>query len=471
MRLHFKNFYLLLLLIAAFQSCMKNDFSDDRVIMESVENIKIEKDLYILRLCFGKTVARALAEKEFRDYIKNQSRKPDKHVFEYLIYQRIKKDLLPSGKTVEQLLRQYVDEEVRDILGESMFDRLAEEDRMVSLKLPDMFINVEWDTEMVVPFVGVETPWDLGSGAYMYFYHNGYSEIFFDRSYSSLKYFSIAITYCSDYLYLNELTMANEKGISFFEFFPQSRNCKNRDIVSEIMGLKEQDIENEYWSYIPKSIAYDLWRDNCTYQEVIYIYDEVFPCGQSGIVCPRDCAIGSPMINKVFLNEVKFVKNHLPLIFGSGIFDETYHFSFKYTNRDNRDDYKIIMVPAVRLADLNFFTVNGSIKLNSVDRRGSCFDVPLLNLKIEEHIEKSTPFAINALFDDSFLNDNRTYVVCSEAHIYSDILFTNEYCGGHTGYNSTWTTWLNNIIFVTWCNPYYPHAFSETDATVVKIRF
>jgi hypothetical protein len=85
---------------------MKNDFSDDRVILESVENIKIEKDRYILRLCFGKTVARALDERELRDYIKNQSRKPAKQVFEHLIYQSIKNDLLPSGKTVEQLLRQ-----------------------------------------------------------------------------------------------------------------------------------------------------------------------------------------------------------------------------------------------------------------------------------------------------------------------------------------------------------------------------
>ena len=84
--------------------------------------------------------------------------------------------MLPSGKTIQRLIKQNEDEEVKALFGETLTDREAEFDPMVTIKLPDLFYNYDWDTSDIIPFVGVMTP-SLIDYCYVFYYYNGYSEL------------------------------------------------------------------------------------------------------------------------------------------------------------------------------------------------------------------------------------------------------------------------------------------------------
>ena len=209
-------FLSLFILIA---SCSKDDFSSDRNIVAWAENSNPNfKDLTQIRLAFGKSVARALGEQEFRAYIKEKSTIPGEQIYHELLFALIKDDILPSGRTVAQLIQAHEDDEVKEIFGEILMDRVANDDPMVAIKLPDVFHQYDWDTQNVTPFVGVETPTKIKVGQwnlhYVFYYYNGYHELIEDyesRNYENIKYFYLMVKYASDHILINVNSMTNEK--------------------------------------------------------------------------------------------------------------------------------------------------------------------------------------------------------------------------------------------------------------------
>ncbi|MEZ4977658.1 MAG: hypothetical protein R2802_14045, partial [Flavobacteriaceae bacterium] len=161
---------------------------------------------YEMRLAFGKTLARALIEPELRNYIKEKSVYNDT-IFNELVFSLIKHDKLPSGKTISELLYDYEDEEVKSLFGDSLQEILRINDPLISIKLPDIFTNVNWDAKNIVPLIGVETPTPLimphYGGKYMFYYYNGYQELISPQSsepYDNIKYLYLMVKYSSDYI-------------------------------------------------------------------------------------------------------------------------------------------------------------------------------------------------------------------------------------------------------------------------------
>ena len=146
-------------LIAILFSCQKENINNDKNIAAWTQHIPEQnRDLYQIRLAFGKTLAKALKERELRDFIKQQSKIQGERIYKELVFALIKDEVLPSGKTVMQVVREHEDCEVKELFGETLMDRVANDDPMVAIKLPDVFHQYDWDTQNVTPFVGVETP-------------------------------------------------------------------------------------------------------------------------------------------------------------------------------------------------------------------------------------------------------------------------------------------------------------------------
>jgi hypothetical protein len=118
-----KRFFLVMLIGVILGSCSKDQLTDNDNIKEWTSNLDADAQIrYQLRLAFGKTLAAALKEPELRRYFKEKSLIEGDSIYNELVFKLIKNDILPSGKSVKQLIAQYEDSEVKDIFGTSLLD-------------------------------------------------------------------------------------------------------------------------------------------------------------------------------------------------------------------------------------------------------------------------------------------------------------------------------------------------------------
>jgi hypothetical protein len=410
---------LILFTVCLFFSCSKTDFSEQRNIANWTKDISPEiKERFDLRLAFGKSLAAALREEELRQYIKEKSIVPNENIYAELVFGMIKDDVLPSGKTVAQVIKQYEDAEVKELFGEGLQDILSQEDPMMAIKIPDIFHQLDWNTNDVIPFVGVETPQEIEDKRYVFYYFNGYHELlseFNTVEYTSIKYFYIALKYSSDHLYLNVNDLTNEKNISLYEFLPQILNCDGSvlgDILSS--GIRDKNTQNKI--YLNKMKGFDIWQNKCGYTGDFGLVTQ--PCGQS-FFCPRDCAPDNPLNKNVILTGFDLRNN--AVLFSLGyFFVESYHFSFTFFSTDYLT-MKRVVVPAYRFAKLSKSAPEVTLHIKEIDSGGHCFKVPEVSVKNVNRIQKREWIPINArIFDDMTQTDR--YYFCVSIMYYNDIV-------------------------------------------------
>lgn len=374
------------------------------------------KDLYQIRLAFGKTLAAALKEEELRNFIKTNSILPGEKVYQELVYALIKDEKLPSGRTVAQVIHAHEDAEVKELFGETLLDRLAQDDPMVAIKLPDIFYETDWDTKAMIPFVGVQTPSQINY-SYVFYFHNGYHEFIeeFEKVfYKDIKYFYLMLKYSTDYTMINVNSMANEKNISLFEMFPQFEYCKN-NIVSQILksGIRSDDSPNKI--ILSKVKCHEIWSDLCSYKgDLGYT---AAPCGLP-FECPRDCDSDNPLNKNIVLKGFE-VRNDL-FIFG-GLFEESANVSFDFIALNKDAEYKRFVMPSVRYFGLDKFKIDVTVTNREMIYENSKFNVPLVSTEYQTTNEKSKWIPINALmYDDASKDQNNAYVYCINLVFYED---------------------------------------------------
>ena len=409
-------FLSLFILIA---SCSKDDFSSDRNIVAWAENSNPNfKDLTQIRLAFGKSVARALGEQEFRAYIKEKSTIPGEKIYNELLFALIKDDILPSGRTVAQLIQAHEDDEVKEIFGETLMDRVANDDPMVAIKLPDLFHSMIWDTKNIIPFVGVQTPNLLPGFTYPFYYHNGYSELIKDVNaafYEQVKYFYIMVKYSSDYLLLNTDNLTNEKNISLYEFLPQIEYC-TKNILPQILtsGVRSATSPNKI--LLDKQKCYAIWQEHCSYTgEFAYTSQN---CGND---CPRNCDPDNPLNKNLILGDFEVLED-LYLFFTGGIlFRESANVSFDMISARQLDIIKRFVVPNMRYQSLDKFVTTVTLTEGITIHNARQFSVPIVSLAYKSSQTNGKRFLINALmFDDVSPDKDLEYSICSNFLYYED---------------------------------------------------
>mgnify|MGYP000187351437 CR=1 FL=1 len=408
-------FLSLFILIA---SCSKDDFSSDRNIVAWAENSNPNfKDLTQIRLAFGKSVARALGEQEFRAYIKEKSTIPGEQIYHELLFALIKDDILPSGRTVAQLIQAHEDDEVKEIFGETLMDRVANDDPMVAIKLPDLFHSMIWDTKNIIPFVGVQTPDLLPGFTYPFYYHNGYSELIKDVNaafYEQVKYFYIMVKYSSDYLLLNTDNLTNEKNISLYEFLPQIEYC-TKNILPQILTSGVRSAASPNKILLDKQKCYAIWQEHCSYTgELAYTSQN---CGND---CPRNCDPDNPLNKNLILGDFE-VKEDLFLFVVGILFRESANVSFDFISFKQKDLIKRFVVPNVRYQSLDKFVTTVTLTEGITMHDNSQFSVPLVSLAYKSSQTNGKRFLINALmFDDVNLENDFIYTICTNFLYYED---------------------------------------------------
>lgn len=328
----------LLIIILFLSSCQIEEISDIKNIASWTEHIPAQnRDLYQIRLAFGKTFAAALREKELREFVKQKSKIPGERIYQELVYALIKDAVLPSGTTVKQIISRHEDSEVKELFGDTLMDRIAKDDPMVAIKLPDVFHQYDWDTENVTPFVGVETPsrikvgqWELH---YAFFYHNGYHELIkdFDSKYfDNVKYFYLMVKYASDHILINVNNMTNEKNITLEEFMPQIKLCE-ANILPDILKSGIRDSKSPNKIYLNLRTSFDIWYDQCSYKGP-FLYD-LEPCLREKTFCPRDCVSDNPLLRNVVLTGFD-IRKDIVLFQLSNLFDESFIYSYHYFKKN-----------------------------------------------------------------------------------------------------------------------------------------
>ncbi|MEZ4910729.1 MAG: hypothetical protein R2774_07690 [Saprospiraceae bacterium] len=426
------NFFVFSALLISILSCAKYEIAVTENIVGWTADVSAQlKDLYQIRLAFGKTVAAALKEKELREFIKQKSQIPEERTFHELVFSLIKDEVLPSGKTVMQVIREHEDSEVKELFGETLMDRVTNEDPMVAIKLPDVFHQYDWDTQKVIPFVGVETPSKIKVGqynlCYVFYYYNGYHELIEDfesKHYENIKYFYLMVKYASDHIKINVNSMTNEKNITLEEFMPQIKLCK-ANILPDILKSGVKDAINPNTIYLNLKTCFDIWYDQCSYKG-LFLYDKE-PCLREDSFCPRDCVPDQPLKNNVVLTGFNVNKDIVLFQLGS-LFVESFLFSYHYFKKSG--DTSVLCRIAVPESTVNLFEDNldVAIKLSPYSIKGATFMLPLVDLTYRNITANTRRWKdINLLITDN-LKRGDYYSICGVLLVYKDIVYDLTIC-------------------------------------------
>ncbi len=407
--------------------CMQYSCQTDAIINQSniatwTKDLPAQnKDLYQIRLAFGKTLATALKEEELRTFIKTKSIIPGEKIYQELVYALIKDEKLPSGKTVKALLQSYEDAEIKELFGSTLQERVAIYDPMLVIKLPDIFHHMDWNTDKIIPFVGIQTPLPLENLQYPFYYHNGYYELLKDANaifYQNLKYFYLMVKYSSDHILLNVNNLANEKNIALDELLPQITYCKE-SILDKILTSGYRDFQNPNYIILNKSLCYNIWKEFCAYNSDFAYSNRT--CGLP-IHCPRNCDSNNPLNKNLVLTGFD-VRNELYIVQSGYLFTESVNVSFDFLPSQQPNSIKRFIVPSIRYVDLNKFKVEVNLEVKEILFDGYKFDVPLVSTHYKTINDKSSWVPINALmFDDVIPSDSVFYAFCINLLFYEDVV-------------------------------------------------
>lgn len=311
------------------------------------------KDLTQIRLAFAKAVSLAMADIDFREYLKNISTENNDSSFNEIVFALHKNDKI-GNKTLESSLNEAADDEIKALYGNNFISKILEIDPLVCIKIPDIFQEVNWETEKYAPLVLAKTPVKfLDSTAifqYINYHYSGYQ--YFTKFGSKPEYFTIVVKYSEDYILTDKITFRNEKGVPIFDIITQTE--KNWDLVkNRIFENRQSYPPYPDFKYLLKRDIYEIVKELSDPKSFNFI--NVASCQKP---CKRDC-----QPNGSYNNVLEKIKFNPLLIDGEfytySILEDNINLLFVLADFDNFHN---------PLQIIDKFSVNGFRKIEFVNR-------------------------------------------------------------------------------------------------------
>ncbi len=257
---------LIFALILSLFSCKYYDpkpFVYHDILSLTSEINKDNKYLFTNRLAFAKLLAKALENVELKDYIKRISKDKTVNSFNEIIFALHKDDIIEDGKTLQDYILDEMDNEIKSLYKDDFIAKILEQDPMLSIKLPDIFYNVNWEVCDFSPMVYAKTIDPIGYdklGPYYIGYHcSGYQ----DRLYQLRKVnkFSLVVKFSEDYILLDVDKLANFQGIPLSYIFPQYSLPVWDKLKGKILSRSYKSPVGNNLYYIKKRVMFDLYKE------------------------------------------------------------------------------------------------------------------------------------------------------------------------------------------------------------------
>ncbi|HMG15383.1 MAG TPA: hypothetical protein VK590_08060 [Saprospiraceae bacterium] len=339
--------YLILILFFGVFAC-KCPINEQYLILNWTKNLdSITKLRTELRLSFGKTIANALGNKKFRDYIKKISENLSDSSFKEILFSVHQNDLVDGSNSFKQIIKKYVDCEVKTLFGDSLVEKTLLYDPCVCLKIPDFLFDLNWNTVDFAPCVYVQTLNSLdGYQDYMVYHFSGYQNLIKDYEYTKPEHYYIMVKYSEDYSLVNTDTWKNEKGISFFEFLPQVQS-NWPDLQSLILDKSITTMYGSNFVFIAKYEAYKVWSQKYSYHGTLLSQSP--GCGEQ---CLRDCAKQDDFVPTT----LDYVQVTNPLFYQEPgtLFNESTTLIFGFWNSGLGSFENLFAIPSIRFKKLGF---------------------------------------------------------------------------------------------------------------------
>lgn len=250
-------------ILATSLSCSKD--SDELILKTS--NLKNDKELAKLRLAFAKIVSIAFENQNFREYFKNNFGTPNGNNYfkECVIALHSNDKVLSNGTSLVSFLSSICDNEINDVIGKSFMQEILTKDPLVMIKLPDVFLNYNWDIEKMAPYCISVLPETVALNQDLIGYHFCNEPRMFKAG-STPEILHVYIKSSEDHVMINPSDGLNPKNHSIFEFLPQLEFCNNA-IFDVYAGSNKHEFIKEYLIVDLKK-AFDTWQKKCGYTSI-----------------------------------------------------------------------------------------------------------------------------------------------------------------------------------------------------------
>ncbi len=254
------NLWLSGFLLITSLSCSK-DF-DELILNTSIQ--KNDKELAKMRLAFAKIVSIAFENPNFREYFKNNFGvlNSNKYLNECVIALHANDKVLSNGTSLISFLSSICDKEINDVIGQNFMEEILTKDPLVMIKLPDVFLNFDWNIEKMAPYCIAVLPetFALNQDLIAYHFCNDPKKI---KAGSIPEIFHVYIKSSEDHVMINPTNDLNQKEHSILEFLPQLQFC-NKALLDVYADSKKHEFMREFLIVDLKK-AFKTWQKQCGY--------------------------------------------------------------------------------------------------------------------------------------------------------------------------------------------------------------
>ena len=368
--------FLMLVCSCLVSSCEKEIFTEGHSIVKIAESKPSDiQELTKARLLLAKIVSIAFGNSEFRQYFKTNfatKSKGGNYFEECLLIRHLDDKVLTDGTSLRGFLNKIRDDEVSSIISEPIVEYVLDIDEMVAIKLPDLFVNFEWNINEVIPVVIGTYPEQFSNANFIGYHYYNDSEFYITGNIPQV--FHVYIKHSEDYILLDE-----NDGSYFYEFLPQGNKCK--ELLNRVVD--ESDLYNGKRVVNLKS-AYKLWFEICSFKGDYINTDD---CDE---VCQRNCS--NPINYNIVLDHISINRPIFYLANSNLDYRESCTLYFQSRDLNQQINFQDFAVPNIRYAELGrLFRIN---KLSNKLRK-----IPKLSIEDDLSLNE-IPYAIKYLMID-----------------------------------------------------------------------
>lgn len=343
---------IILFLCLFITSCNKEEFTKGHSIQEIVSTKPADmQELVKARLLFAKIVSIAFSNRDFRTYFKNQfgTKSAKGNYFEEcLLIKHLDDKVLQDGTSLKDFLNSINDCEVSDILSDKILDYVLSVDPMVTIKLPDIFLNFTWDIDKIRPVVIATYPELYSNANFIGYHHNNDSEYY--STGDTPQVFHVYVKKSEDYAVISKSNIS-----AIFEYLPQIEACDKilGNIINEVHTFNDVDVVN-------LKNLYKIWSDKCAFKDD---YIDTGGCTES---CNRFCSI--PINNNIVLDHLSITEPVFYPANSNMAFRESGSFYFQAKDIPKNIDFVDFAIPNVRYSESgrSFNISSKTSKLNKI---------------------------------------------------------------------------------------------------------
>lgn len=332
-------------------SCEKNNITEGHEIVELIKTKEQGlQELARCRMALAKIVSLAFCNSEFRSYFRNKfgSQSLNGPYIEECLLLKFENDIvLSNGTTLIEFLNSIRDEEIDCIYQGHLIDKLWEIDKSATIKMPDIFIDYNWDINHAVPVVIASYPEKYANHSFIG-YHSKNESKFYEAG-RIPQILHVYIKGSEDYVIIDVNTLRDKYGNDLQEFLPQINYCKG---LKDEMIKKSEKKGNDL--IINLKLAYKSWFELCSFNGRYFNEPNCTLC------CPRACENPENtqyILENLSIDELSFFQANSDLAFreSAGIF-------FQFIDKQQSIHYDDFVIPNLRYSELGRkFDVQGII--------------------------------------------------------------------------------------------------------------